>query len=94
MEYKKIRFLILSKTNEIERLLDDLFIEHQEQINLNCKTYQSIKNHDVKEYDFVIIDNSELDDSIEMIHQIRHQMNQNMPILMRLSHWLMLQHTL
>ena len=27
MEYKKIRFLILSKTNEIERMLDDLFIE-------------------------------------------------------------------
>ena len=82
MEYKKIRFLILSKTNEIERMLDDLFIEHQEQISLNCKTYQNIRNHDVKEYDFIIIDNSELDDSIEMIRQIRHQMNQNIPILM------------
>ena len=54
MEYKKIRFLILSKTNEIERMLDDLFIEHQEQISLNCKTYQNIRNHDVKEYDFII----------------------------------------
>ena len=41
MEYKKIRFLILSKTNEIERMLDDLFIEHQEQISLNCKTYRA-----------------------------------------------------
>ena len=66
MEYKKIRFLILSKTNEIERMLDDLFIEHQEQISLNCKTYQNIRNHDVKEYDFIIIDYSELDDSIEI----------------------------
>ena len=48
MEYKKIRFLILSKTNEIERMLDDLFIEYQEQISLNCKTYQNIRACQVK----------------------------------------------
>ncbi|MDO5793409.1 MAG: EAL domain-containing protein [Turicibacter sp.] len=80
MNHKEIKVLILSQTDEIETMLND-FIVDQKQIDLYCYTYQHYQEVEKRAYDLIIIDNSDLKESVEIIQYIKHYISRQIPIL-------------
>ena len=84
MNHKEIKVLILSQIDEIETMLNDFFVD-QKQIELYCYTYQHYQDVVNRAYDLIIIDNSDLKESLEIIQYIKQHISRQIPILISLE---------